>query len=230
MSGLNYTVVSGDCLSGIAKRFGFQDYQTIYNHPDNSSFKVKRPNPNLIYPGDIIVIPDKSQKSVNVAVGSSSTIKIKRQKQLLRVKMSTHGEPLKDAPFTLFIKGRNGIADYKIEGKKTDGQGVIAEKIPTEYIKETGETSAEIIIYGIPYLIKIGGLDPISTVSGVKQRLKNLGYSITRLDNQLGPEDKNVIELFQFINEMEVNGNINDKFRQKLHELHDNSSDVPAME
>jgi hypothetical protein len=53
-----YIVVSGDYLSKIAKRFGFDDWRTIYNHPDNAAFRAKRPNPNLIYPGDRLMIPD----------------------------------------------------------------------------------------------------------------------------------------------------------------------------
>jgi hypothetical protein len=54
----NYTVVSGDTLTGIAKKHGFADWRTIYNHPSNAPFKAKRPNPDKIFPGDVLVIPD----------------------------------------------------------------------------------------------------------------------------------------------------------------------------
>jgi LysM repeat protein len=56
----NYTIRSGDTLSKIALSHGFNDYRDIYNHPSNAAFRAKRPNPNLIYPGDVIVIPDKA--------------------------------------------------------------------------------------------------------------------------------------------------------------------------
>ncbi len=52
-----YTVKSGDTLSGIAKKHNIKTWQEIYKHPDNAAFRHKRPNPNLIYPGDIIMIP-----------------------------------------------------------------------------------------------------------------------------------------------------------------------------
>jgi hypothetical protein len=32
-------------------------WQDLYNHPFNAAFRLKRPNPNLIYPGDVVMIP-----------------------------------------------------------------------------------------------------------------------------------------------------------------------------
>jgi len=52
----NYTVVRGDSLSSIGQRHGV-DWNKIYNHPSNIAFRTKRPNPNLIEPGDVIFIP-----------------------------------------------------------------------------------------------------------------------------------------------------------------------------
>jgi hypothetical protein len=53
-----YTVKRGDTLTRIANRHGFRNWRAIYDHPDNAGFKRLRPNPNLIYPGDVIQIPD----------------------------------------------------------------------------------------------------------------------------------------------------------------------------
>jgi hypothetical protein len=52
-----YTVKAGDSLSEIAKAHGVTYWRAIYNDPANAGFRVKRPNPNLIQPGDSIVIP-----------------------------------------------------------------------------------------------------------------------------------------------------------------------------
>ena len=54
---LPYTVKKGDTLSAIARRHGFKTWQEIYNHPDNEAFRRKRPNPNLIHPGDVLMLP-----------------------------------------------------------------------------------------------------------------------------------------------------------------------------
>lgn len=55
--GVEYIVQKGDYLSKIAQDHGFDDWRTLYNHPENVAFKAKRPNPNLIHPGDRLMIP-----------------------------------------------------------------------------------------------------------------------------------------------------------------------------
>lgn len=52
-----YTVQPGDNLSSIAARYGLRSWQDIYFHPDNAPFRVRRPNPNLIYVGDTLALP-----------------------------------------------------------------------------------------------------------------------------------------------------------------------------
>src|SRR5262245_62286736 len=60
-----YTVVLGDNLTKIAIRNGLRSWRVLYYHPDNAGFRRLRPNPNLIYPGDVIQIPDKSAPSLS---------------------------------------------------------------------------------------------------------------------------------------------------------------------
>jgi LysM domain len=52
-----YTVQRGDNLSLIAKRYGLRSWQEIYNDAENAEFRRKRPNPNLIFPGDVVIVP-----------------------------------------------------------------------------------------------------------------------------------------------------------------------------
>ena len=50
-----YTVQAGDWLQKIAEEHGFESWRDLYYHPDNAEFRRKRPDPNKIYPGDIIM-------------------------------------------------------------------------------------------------------------------------------------------------------------------------------
>jgi hypothetical protein len=52
-----YTVKPGDNLSAIARRFNVGSWQEIYNLPENAEFRRRRPNPNLIFPNDVVMIP-----------------------------------------------------------------------------------------------------------------------------------------------------------------------------
>jgi LysM repeat protein len=52
-----YTIVYGDTLTRIAQRHGLQSWKEIYYLPENAPFRAKRPNPDKIYPGDVVLIP-----------------------------------------------------------------------------------------------------------------------------------------------------------------------------
>ena len=51
-----HIVKPGDTVSAIALRYWIKSWQELYNDPSNASFRAKRPNPNLIFPGDQIEI------------------------------------------------------------------------------------------------------------------------------------------------------------------------------
>jgi LysM domain len=52
-----HIVKPGDTLSAIALRYGIESGKKLYDDPSNASFRLKRPNPNRIFPGDQINIP-----------------------------------------------------------------------------------------------------------------------------------------------------------------------------
>jgi hypothetical protein len=52
-----YTIVYGDTLTLIAKRHGLSSWKDIYYLPENAPFRAKRPNPDKIFPGDVVMIP-----------------------------------------------------------------------------------------------------------------------------------------------------------------------------
>jgi len=55
-----HVVQRGESLSAIARRYGVRFWANIYLAGENDDFRLKHPNPNLIRPGDRIVIPDKA--------------------------------------------------------------------------------------------------------------------------------------------------------------------------
>jgi hypothetical protein len=55
-----YVVKPGDTLSKIALAYHLPSYRNIYDDPENKKFKARRPNPNVIFPGDVLMIPSKS--------------------------------------------------------------------------------------------------------------------------------------------------------------------------
>jgi LysM domain len=55
-----YTVRPGDTLTLIATKSGLLSWKDIYYSPANAAFRVRRPDPNRIQPGDRILIPPTS--------------------------------------------------------------------------------------------------------------------------------------------------------------------------
>lgn len=55
-----YTVQSGDWLQKIAEQHGFESWRDLYYHEDNAEFRRLRPDPDKIYPGDVVMIPDRT--------------------------------------------------------------------------------------------------------------------------------------------------------------------------
>jgi hypothetical protein len=55
-----HTVKVGENLTVIARKYGYIDGLFLYNHSSNTELRKKRPNPNLILPGDKVNIPDKT--------------------------------------------------------------------------------------------------------------------------------------------------------------------------
>src|ERR1700682_942147 len=54
----HHLVEQGEHLSGIAEKYGFADYHTIWDHPENAKLKQQRENPNVLAPRDDLFIPD----------------------------------------------------------------------------------------------------------------------------------------------------------------------------
>jgi len=70
-----YVVKPGDNLTKIARKFGIASWRDLYNDPQNAAFKRKRPNPNIIFPGDTLYVPDTG-KGVRVINMDETTITV----------------------------------------------------------------------------------------------------------------------------------------------------------
>jgi hypothetical protein len=58
MADILYTVSQGDTLTTIAREHQVDNWRTIYYAPNNADFRRKRPNPDKIFPGDKLFVPD----------------------------------------------------------------------------------------------------------------------------------------------------------------------------
>ncbi|MGB9698791.1 MAG: LysM peptidoglycan-binding domain-containing protein [Thermodesulfobacteriota bacterium] len=164
----DHKVKEGDCLSSIAVQYGIS-WEKIWNHPKNSSLKAKRQDPNVLYPGDVVFIPDKEDKEESGGTEQKHRFKAKGAMAKIKIRLTIDDEPRANEPYKLEIEGQTK------EGT-TDGDGYLEEKIPAKAKGGkliVGEGHAQDI-----YEFQLGTIDPIDTDEGIKCRLFNLGYAI----------------------------------------------------
>src|SRR5262245_10991111 len=119
-----HTVVQGEHLAQIAEQYGFADYHSLWNLPQNASLQRKRKNPDQLVPGDEVFIPDKTSKHIVVATNRRQTVKLAVGR--LRLRVVVHG--LDDRP----ASGLDCMLE--IDGKRqaltTDGGGLLDIELP----------------------------------------------------------------------------------------------------
>ncbi len=210
----SHIVRQGECLSRIADRYGFSDWRTIYNHPANSALRKKRPNPNILFPGDEIVIPAARVKEEQLATGRLHRFVVKSPRKFLRVVFKDpKGEPFRDEPYSIQFNGG------RTKRAATNGDGLLVEPVAME------ESTATLSIAGRTLTLNLGHLNPNGDVeqddlSGIQARLNNLGYTAGPNDGIYGRNTRSALALFQVDEDLEPNGLPDEPTLDKLEKSH----------
>jgi hypothetical protein len=180
----------GETVSSIADRCGFRDYRTVYQHSANAELRKMRPNPDIIFPGDRIYIPEIEEKSVPAVTDLRHCFVLHSRYKVLRVRL----QDFKGRPFIQTrYEVRFGLS--ALTGM-TDEQGVLEQRIPVQ-VRE-----ATLKIEYCQWTLKIGDLNPIDDTpdlgaTGIQMRLINLGYDPGPIDGIIGPRTTAAILGFQ---------------------------------
>jgi N-acetylmuramoyl-L-alanine amidase len=207
-----HVVHQGECLSRIARRYGFSDYKKLYDHPDNAELKRKRPNPNVIYPGDIVAIPDLEDKTESVGTGQKHRFQVTQLKKELRIAFKdARMYPLSGVSYVL------RTANEILEGR-TNAAGLLKDRVRTDSMQ------ASVVIDGRTINLRLGYLNPSERVgeldvSGVQSRLKGLGYYLRDTDGVLSQACRTSLAIFQAENNLTVDGKPTSATIGKLEEL-----------
>lgn len=205
----NHEVRQGECVSSIADATG-HFWEKLWNLSANRELREIRKDPNALLPGDLIEVPEIEPGEHAGATEKRHRFRRKGVPSVLKLQVLRLGEPVADKPFTLDVDG------HLIRGS-TDAQGRIEESIPP------GARAAKLVVDNdgedIRYDIEIGTLDPIDTTTGIKARLRNLGFDPGPIDRADRPEYRAALAAFQERWELEKTGNPDQKTRDKLKEL-----------
>lgn len=160
-----YVIREGDTLAKLARRFGF-DADTVWKDPKNADLRKVRSDPNILWPTDILYIPDEvGRESAMHPLITGTTNSFTSEVPMIPLIVQFSDTRLASQPYT--------IAELdQLTGLTTDASGLLTATVPVDL------HAATITFPTIAFTcsLRIGWLDPVNTLSGAYQRLRNLGY------------------------------------------------------
>ncbi len=210
-----HIVEQGEHLSLIAKKYGFPDYKIVWDHPENAKLKEERKNPNVLFPGDEVFIPDKEEKEESASTDKRHDYVVKKATLKLRLVLEDiYEKPIAGAQCALLIDGQT----YQLT---TDGNGKLEQEIPLDAKEGVLTMRGDQTPFANQVLpIKIGHLDPVDEISGQVARLNNLGYSAGKLDGSDTDAFASAVEEFQCDHGLKVDGDCGPKTQAKLKQVY----------
>lgn len=204
------TVVPGDCLSSIAARFGFT-WQILWDLAENAGLRAKRKDPNILFPGDVVFVPDNDIKHEPAATAQRHVFEVDVEPAFVKIR------------FTFLDVPRAGLRWTLDEGPEregaTDGDGFMVARI------DPRRTEVALTLHpedapAERYVLQLGFLDPLETMSGIQQRLLNLGFDPGPIDGAIGDRTRAAVRRFQQRHKLTVDGDPGPQTRRVLAQVH----------
>jgi N-acetylmuramoyl-L-alanine amidase len=209
-----HVVQQGEHLASIAEKYGFVDYRTIWDHAQNRELKQKRQDPNILFPGDEVFIPDRNPKEYEGETEQRHTFQVKKRPLKLRLVLRDFtNQPLAQAQCELQVAGAS-------HALTADGDGKIEQTIPPSAADATltvRDSNGQIVMH---LGLRIGSLDPIEESTGWRARLNNLGYDAGPIGQEDDRKLRSAIEAFQRENRLHIDGDCGPQTQAKLKEAH----------
>lgn len=198
---MQHTVKQGECLSSIADQHG-RFWQQLWDHADNARLKDLRKDPNVLHPGDVVVIPDLALREEDCATTKKHRFRRKGVPAKLKIRVLRDDKPRAKLPYTLDIDGA-------LTRAKTDSDGFVIQDIPpgAKHARLTVGEGADAESYDL----NLGTLDPIDTDEGLLGRLECLGFDVSE---GLAP----ALGAFQSREGLNPTGTADDQTRNRLKE------------
>lgn len=206
-----YTVQQGDTVIRLAELHGLAS-ETIWDDPANKDLRELRGDMNILMPGDILIIPDIQPRLEKRPTGAVHVFQTVTTPAIFRLQIFDMHNPRANQNYSLAVD----TADEELYGT-TDKDGILEEYV-------SPKASAGIIVIGPDkqkIVVNFGHLNPLSELSGVQQRLRNLGYDPGPPSDAVNAALKAALRSFQWDHKLTVNGELTEATLKKLAAVHD---------
>jgi LysM repeat protein len=225
-----HVVQQGEWLSKIASQYGLPDGSVIWNDSHNADLVKIRPNPNILFPGDNLFIPEPTLREESRSTDKCHEHVVKTFSNFYELTLFyPDGTPIKNQKYILHI------TDPPLTGT-TDANGHFKHENLDPEKMQSG--LLELPDAYLQLWIDVGGLNPAhkdagnegghydNGLSGIQMRLANLGYDPGATDGRLDDDGKlpagtrQALALFQAI-EMglpgdQISAELDDNTRQAI--------------
>lgn len=210
--GHDHIVAAGETLYAIAQQNGFT-VGKLWNAPENRHLRDRLRTPEVLFPGDVVHIPERTLKTEEITTGQSHRLRLTRPRLVLRLQFRDgDGEVFANCPYELSIRGTtligklDGNGELEVDVTPFSGAAMI---VITDEDQETHE-----------WILSIGYLDPEAEVEGAQARLNNLGFAAGLEDGVVGPQTLSALLAFQKHFALEETGELDDATMGKLLDVH----------
>jgi hypothetical protein len=206
-----HKVSPGESAEFVAWTYGHEDLKPVWSHGGNAELRERRADPNILMPGDSLVVPEANRREYSLATGQRHRITIKIPRKELRLRVLAHNdEPLANAKYRLTL---DNVSEPR-EGT-TDGDGLLKEKVRIDI------RGALLVVDGRRFRLRFNYLNPFpakpdESASGVSSRLANLGYEAGGASESDNPTLASALALFQADANIEVTGKLDPATKDQL--------------
>ncbi|OAD23337.1 hypothetical protein THIOM_000834 [Candidatus Thiomargarita nelsonii] len=206
---LEYKVRQGDDIASIAYQYGLLP-ETIWNDPTNVALRNKRKDPYVLYPGDIVFIPETRIKEERGSTEKRHRFRRKSVPEVLQVRLlDEDGNPIANVEYILDVDGN-------LKRGTTNENGVVRQNIPPN--ASQGKLIIESI--GAEYELLLGGVDPLDTTTGLQARLNNLGFACGPVDGERADRTEGGIADYREVVELSDADENDNNLKQHIKQQH----------
>lgn len=201
-----HTVSAGEGLAQIAFRYGLTAAK-IWDHPGNTALRETREFPEILAPGDTLQIPDIAPRVEGCSTDEVHSFRLHGVPVPFQLRLLDDGEPRAGEAYKLKV-GRHAF-DGNLDGDGWLRVLVMPDAtIGTLSLRNGSEE----------YTILLAHMDPVGIESGLRDRLRNLGY----IEDGKPTEDelKAAITTFQISQGFDETGVADDHTRAALVDVH----------
>lgn len=217
---IEHVVRPGEHIGAIARSHGFGDWKTVWEDAGNAALRVRRDDPNVLAPGDVLSIPEARHGTASVATGARHRFRVGCPALCLYLVLERAFQgPLAHVACTLDVDG--GSFALRSAGDGRIGRGVGVATVVAECAVPPERNLPPV---PLRLALQVGGLDPVDTDGGQRQRLDNLGYGA---GSEPGAGDarnawllRAAVEEFQCDHGLAVDGICGPRTQARLREQH----------